>query len=41
MQEVMKDLREVVFPGKEIHQFTLGGDGQVKAMTWPAIAPMT
>ncbi|WP_310611701.1 toxin-activating lysine-acyltransferase [Limnohabitans sp.] len=37
IQEVMKDLRESVFPGQEIHQFTLGGDGQVKAMTWPAI----
>ena len=37
VQEVMKDLRESVFPGQEIHQFTLGGDGQVKAMTWPAI----
>lgn len=38
MQEVMKDLRESVFAGQEIHQFTLGGDGQVKAMTWPAVA---
>jgi cytolysin-activating lysine-acyltransferase len=37
MQEVMKDLREFVFPGQEIHQFTLGGDGQVKAMTWAAV----
>ena len=37
VQEVMKDLRESVFPGQEIHQFTLGGDGQVKALTWPAI----
>ena len=36
MQEVMKDLRESVFVGQEIHQFTLGSDGQVKAMTWPA-----
>ena len=38
MQEVMKDLRETVFEGHEIHQFTLSGDGQVKAMTWPAVA---
>lgn len=38
IQEVMKDLRESVFPGQEIHQFTLGGDGQVKAMTWPTVA---
>ncbi|MFY7905274.1 MAG: toxin-activating lysine-acyltransferase [Burkholderiaceae bacterium] len=37
MQEVMKDLRESVFPGQEIHQFTLGGEGQIKAMTWPAV----
>jgi cytolysin-activating lysine-acyltransferase len=36
MQEVMKDLRESVFPGQEIHQFTLGAGGQVEAMTWPA-----
>ena len=39
IQEVMKDLRESVFTGQEIHQFTLGGDGQVKAMTWPAHHP--
>ena len=38
LQEVMKDLRESVFAGQEIHQFTLGGDGRVKAMTWPAVA---
>ena len=36
MQEVMKDLREDVFPHQPIHQFTLGGHGEVKAMTWPA-----
>lgn len=36
MQEVMKDLRESVFPGQEIHQFSLGNDGQIKAMIWPA-----
>ena len=41
MQEVMKELREVTFAGKVVHQFTLSGDGQVKAMTWPAITPMT
>lgn len=29
--------RESVFPGQEIHQFTLGGEGQIKAMTWPAV----
>ncbi len=39
MQEVMKDLRESVFSGQEIHQFTLGSDGQVKPMTWPAVQP--
>jgi cytolysin-activating lysine-acyltransferase len=38
MQEVMKDLRENVFPHQPIHQFTLGGNGEVKAMTWPAFA---
>jgi cytolysin-activating lysine-acyltransferase len=35
VQEVMKDLRESVFAGQEIHQLTLDGHGQVKAMTWP------
>ena len=39
MQEVMKDLRESVFLGQEIHQFTLGSDGQVKTITWPAVQP--
>jgi cytolysin-activating lysine-acyltransferase len=39
MQEVMQDLRESVFSGQEIHQFSLGNDGQVKAMTWPAHLP--
>jgi cytolysin-activating lysine-acyltransferase len=38
MQEVMKDLREVVFAGQEIHQITLGGDGQVRSMTWPSMS---
>ena len=38
MQEVMKDLRENVFPHQPIHQFTLGGNGEVKAMVWPAFA---
>lgn len=35
-QEVLKDLREGVFKGHELHQFTLGADGKVTAMTWPA-----
>lgn len=38
MQEVMKDLRENVFPNLPIHQFTLGGNGEIKAMVWPAFA---
>lgn len=37
MPEVMKDLRESVFPGREIHQLSLGGDGRVQPITWPAI----
>ena len=37
IQELIKDLRESVFAGQEIHQLTLGDDGQVQAMTWPAI----
>lgn len=37
VQEMMKDLRETVFARQEIHQFTLGADGQLKTLTWPAI----
>ena len=37
MQKVMKELRETVFLGQEIHQFSLGANGQVVTMTWPAI----
>jgi cytolysin-activating lysine-acyltransferase len=37
VQEVMKDLRESVFAGQEIHQLALDGHGQVKAMTWPGL----
>lgn len=37
-QEVMKDLRENVFPDQPIHQFTLDGSGAIQAMTWPAFA---
>lgn len=33
-QEVLKDLHEGVLSGKEVHQFTLGADGTVSAMTW-------
>lgn len=38
MQEVMKDLRENVFPLQPIHQFTLGSSGEIQTMTWPAFA---
>lgn len=37
-QEVLKDLRENVFKGKEIHQFTLDAYGKVSVMTWPSVA---
>lgn len=35
-QEVMKDLRTNVFPGKESHQLLMGADGRIQPMTWPA-----
>ena len=35
-QEVMKDLRESVFAGQDIHQLTLGEAGQLKTQVWPA-----
>lgn len=36
-QEVLKDLRESALKGREIHQFTLGADGKLSAMTWQAV----
>jgi len=37
-QEVMKDLREVVFKGLPLHQLipVAQGQGEAKTMTWPA-----
>ena len=35
-QEVMKDLRESVFTGQQVHQLTLGEAGQLKTQVWPA-----
>ena len=35
-QEVMKDLRESVFAGQDIHQLTLGEAGRLKTQVWPA-----
>jgi cytolysin-activating lysine-acyltransferase len=37
MQEVMKDLRESTFPGQEIHQLSVGGDGKIQPIRWPAV----
>jgi cytolysin-activating lysine-acyltransferase len=35
-QEVMNDLRNNVFAGREIHQLSMGSDGKLKPMAWPA-----
>jgi cytolysin-activating lysine-acyltransferase len=35
-QEVMNDLRTSVFPGRTIHQLSIGADGRAKPMAWPA-----
>ncbi|WP_233202764.1 toxin-activating lysine-acyltransferase [Limnohabitans sp. JirII-31] len=35
-QEVMKDLRESVFAGQDIHQLALGEAGRLKTQVWPA-----
>lgn len=35
-QEVMNDLRNNVLAGREIHQLSLGSDGKLKPMAWPA-----
>lgn len=35
-QEVMKDLRESAFAGRDIHQLSLGEGGQIKTQVWPA-----
>lgn len=35
-QEVMNDLRNNVFAGREIHQLSLGSDGELKPIAWPA-----
>lgn len=36
-QEVLKDLRENVFPGQAIHQLLPDGEAQAKVLTWPAV----
>ena len=36
-QEVMKDLREIVFKGLPVHQLIPSAVGQTKTMTWPAV----
>lgn len=35
-REVLKDLRENVFPGRAIHQLLPDGEAQAKVLTWPA-----
>lgn len=36
-QDVMKDLREVIFKGVAIHQLVPTENGQAKTMTWPGV----
>lgn len=36
-QDLLKDLRQGVLSGREVHQLTLGADGKIDAMTWPAV----
>jgi cytolysin-activating lysine-acyltransferase len=36
-QEVMKDLREVMFKGLPVHQLIPATTGQAKTLTWPAV----
>jgi cytolysin-activating lysine-acyltransferase len=36
-QEVMKDLREVMFKGQPVHQLIPAVAGQAKTLTWPAV----
>lgn len=35
-QELLQDLREVVFKGRTIHQLKPGNAGQIQVHTWPA-----
>lgn len=35
--EVMKELRETVFVGREVHQLMPDAHGQGKTLTWPAV----
>lgn len=36
--EIIDTLRGTVFRGQPLHQFCLGADGQLAAMTWPVVA---
>ena len=38
--EVMKELRETVFVGREIHQLMPGLEGEAKTLTWPAVGTL-
>jgi len=35
--EVMKELRETVFAGREVHQLMPDAHGQGKTLTWPTV----
>ena len=40
-QEILKDLREKVFPGQDIHQLMPSPEGLQKVLTWPAVQVST
>lgn len=38
--EVIKELRETVFAGREVHQLMPDAHGQGKTLTWPAVGAL-
>jgi cytolysin-activating lysine-acyltransferase len=36
--DIITELRQTVFKGQPLHQFSLGANGQLTTMTWPAVA---
>ena len=36
--DIITELRQTIFKGQPLHQFSLGAHGQLTTMTWPAVA---
>lgn len=36
--DIITELRQTVFKGQTLHQFSLGANGQLTTITWPAVA---